>query len=486
MGIQGRLCLVTTSRRDSAGVETARNNVFERFREQITSHPVAAVAVVALLARLALITYLQSRPGTFAQDDSTYRMLAEARADGDLSTWSAYEFQLWQATLTFLWPLSKLFQIFGPSQLVGQLFVAAWGIAVPTMVTILALRFLYAGIALGVGVVLAVLPSQALWSSLILKDPLVWASLALIALACALASSSPPRRLWMWLSIVGIGLLSLAYLRDHTLVVAGIAVLLAAFFGRTDTRAIRTIASAGLMLAVPFASGLGPGGFSLIADPDLASRRLANAQGARSAYISSHPESEATPPIVASDELENIKALVASIQQELADLNAQKEGTQDPQAIARLEREIERKEMELAELEGKSKAGPPTSDAAPPIDDTPAANLANLPRGLSVMLLEPLPWRDPTSANMNLARWENLIWYPLLLLAAVGLWPSRKHLSVMAFPLFAGGGMLLVYALAEGNIGTAFRHRGEFVWVVALLAGVGLKQVRDWRVSRAS
>lgn len=470
--------------------------MFDRFREQITSHPVAAVAVVASLARLALITYLQTRPGTFAQDDSTYRMLAEARADGDLSTWSTYEFQLWQATLAFLWPLSKLFQIFGPSQLVGQLFVAAWGVAVPTIVTVIALRFLPVATALGIGIILAVLPSQALWSSLILKDPLVWTSLALIALGCALASASLPRRLWVWLSIVGVGLFSLAYLRDHTLVVAGIAVFLAAFFGRTDTRRIRTIASAGLMLAIPWASGLGPGGFSLIADPDLASRRLANAQGARSAYISSHPESEATPP-VASDELETIKALMASIQQELVDLKAQKEGTEDPQTIARLEEEIDRKETELAELEEKaqgvpppgSAASPPGSAASPPesaplIDDTAAANLANLPRGLSVMLFEPLPWRDPTSANMSLARWENLIWYPLLLLAAIGLWPSRKHLSVMAFPLFSGGGMLLVYALAEGNIGTAFRHRGEFVWVVVLLAGVGLKQVRDWRISR--
>ena len=86
---------------------------------------------------------------------------------------------------------------------------------------------------------------------------------------------------------------------------------------------------------------------------------------------------------------------------------------------------------------------------------------------------------------MKVARANAIIWYPLLLLALIGLLGLRpRHLRVMAFPLLAGGAILLSYALIEGNLGTAFRHRGEFEWVVALLAGFGLWRLATWRAQR--
>jgi hypothetical protein len=45
------------------------------------------------------------------------------------------------------------------------------------------------------------------------------------------------------------------------------------------------------------------------------------------------------------------------------------------------------------------------------------------------------------------------------------------------FPILVGGGILVMYALTEGNIGTAYRHRGEFVWVVAILGSSGLDRL---------
>ena len=33
-------------------------------------------------------------------------------------------------------------------------------------------------------------------------------------------------------------------------------------------------------------------------------------------------------------------------------------------------------------------------------------------------------------------------------------------------PTLLGAGMLMGYALTEGNLGTTFRHRGELVWIV--------------------
>jgi hypothetical protein len=72
-----------------------------------------------------------------------------------------------------------------------------------------------------------------------------------------------------------------------------------------------------------------------------------------------------------------------------------------------------------------------------------------------------------------------------LLLAAVGLFGARKYLHALAFPILAGGGMLIAYALSEGNIGTAYRHRGESVWAIVLLAGLGAQMTHErWQKRR--
>jgi hypothetical protein len=113
------------------------------------------------------------------------------------------------------------------------------------------------------------------------------------------------------------------------------------------------------------------------------------------------------------------------------------------------------------------------------------ADLHYLPQGVTVMLFQPYPWQTTGSTYMKVARANAIIWYPLLLLAFLGLLSLRpRHLRVMAFPLLAGGAILISYALVEGNLGTAFRHRGEFEWVVALLAGFGLWRLARWQAQR--
>ncbi|MDQ3677323.1 MAG: hypothetical protein M3401_11060, partial [Actinomycetota bacterium] len=60
----------------------------------------------------------------------------------------------------------------------------------------------------------------------------------------------------------------------------------------------------------------------------------------------------------------------------------------------------------------------------------------------------------------------------------------RRHRRTLAFPVLAGGAILMMYGLTEGNLGTAYRHRGEFVWVVALLAAIGAERIAAWRSER--
>lgn len=103
-----------------------------------------------------------------------------------------------------------------------------------------------------------------------------------------------------------------------------------------------------------------------------------------------------------------------------------------------------------------------------------ARGLAYLPTGITVMLFEPLPWRSAGTDFFNLARIENVGWYVLLMLAAAGAWRGVwAHRDVLPFPLIVGGGTLLMWSFVEGNIGTAFRHRGEFAWAVVVFAVMG-------------
>lgn len=111
------------------------------------------------------------------------------------------------------------------------------------------------------------------------------------------------------------------------------------------------------------------------------------------------------------------------------------------------------------------------------IDEAESArtsDLAYLPRGLTVILAEPLPWTSLHGETVTLARFEVPLWWVLVLSSFSALpllWRTRR---VLGFPALYATGLLFVLAIAEGNFGTSYRHRGELVWPMALLAGTGL------------
>jgi hypothetical protein len=411
-------------------------------------HPLIAIALVALIVRICAVVITTSLPrGTFALDDSTYTGMATAKANGEISHWDQNTIDLWDRTSTFTIPLQGIFMLFGPEMWIAQSFVTLWGVAACVLATAIALRLLPAGYALAVGLFVSLLPSQALWSSLVLKDAAVWATLAGLGLLMVLAATASGQRLILLGVGVGLTLYLVAHLREHTLVVAGWALVGAASFGRKDTRVPRLAGALLLAIVMPWLHGWGPGGEALIRDPNLTQRRAANAQGAQSAFVD--PDTGlADPETVASNGGDDESGGRESQQGPNKGPNKGKEGNEDSLS--------------------------PTAEVLDAPRDSVGANLRHLPRGLAVMLFEPIPWRATTSANMALARWETIVWYPMVLLAFIGVITSWRRLGPLAFALMAGSGMLFVYALAEGNIGTAYRHRGEFVWVVALLAGFGL------------
>jgi len=116
-----------------------------------------------------------------------------------------------------------------------------------------------------------------------------------------------------------------------------------------------------------------------------------------------------------------------------------------------------------------------TTATTTPTGRGPYLDLIYLPQGLRVMFLDPLPNHLNKSPNMKYAFAEHLLWYPLLLLALIGVVTRRKSLTPeIVFTVLVTGGLATMWALVEGNFGTAYRHRGELVWGVAVLAGIGL------------
>jgi hypothetical protein len=104
-------------------------------------------------------------------------------------------------------------------------------------------------------------------------------------------------------------------------------------------------------------------------------------------------------------------------------------------------------------------------------------DLGYLPTGIRVMLLDPLPTHLGQGSRTTLAFAEHLIWYPTLLLAVWGLRGLRSRSPDLIYVFITSAGLVTMWALVEGNFGTAYRHRGEFVWAVVVFAAVGAEDL---------
>lgn len=417
-----------------------------RLRAWGTHHPYAAVLLVALAVRVVVALGLELvLPGVSFFDDGTYHQLAEERVNGGSAQWDSYASWLYVHTGTLLLPVTLLYRVFGPNVLLGALLVALFGASVAAVTA--RLVALLAGLRAGVsaGLLMAFLPSQVLVSSVLAKDALTWFLLASLALVVATASATRSPGRVVWLVALASGLLTLlGLLRLHTMTVAAFALLLTAAFGHRATRKHRVAGFAVVAVLVPLATGIGPLGLQLVANHG-------SLEGTRAYHASGGSAVEGLAP---------------------AKPAAPKPGAGGAQA--------------------PPPAVPPTSVAAPDRGDGAGADvteavrsLSYLPRGITVILLEPFPWRTDGSAAFRLAGLEAIVWYPVLALGLVGAAASWRRRDVLAFPVLAGGALVCMWALVDGNIGTAFRHRGEIVWAVVLLAAHGATVLRRGRPAPA-
>jgi hypothetical protein len=92
--------------------------------------------------------------------------------------------------------------------------------------------------------------------------------------------------------------------------------------------------------------------------------------------------------------------------------------------------------------------------------------------------LRPFPWQSAPGLTLTLAKIETLGWYVLYALSLLGVVVSIRRPAArlaLQFPVLALGMLVGIAALTQGNLGTAFRHRDQIVWILGLCSAAGLQ-----------
>ena len=89
-------------------------------------------------------------------------------------------------------------------------------------------------------------------------------------------------------------------------------------------------------------------------------------------------------------------------------------------------------------------------------------------------------WGGADSTQV-LAGWESLLWISLYGLAAYGLWVHGKGHRVLIYPTLLLFSLSISGAVTHGNLGTAFRHRGQICFVLAVFAMAGVQAIVEGR-----
>lgn len=105
----------------------------------------------------------------------------------------------------------------------------------------------------------------------------------------------------------------------------------------------------------------------------------------------------------------------------------------------------------------------------------PGKALVYLPIGVAYFLFSPFPWAiDPDRIRQVMSIPEIFIWYLCVPSLLRGLWHGFKHnFKYSSILLSVIVTLTLAYSLAEGNVGTAFRHRAQVMVFLIIFVAVG-------------
>lgn len=416
-------------------------------------HPVLFSFALALSLRWLLVGILRTTVGLHVFGDEWYFAdIAQSVAEGDRSWWSPYDHDVYRTMRSFLLPLALLFRAFGAHTVVAPILVAVLGAGAAALVAMMAVRLWGPRWGLVAGSLVALLPSQIFFSSVTLREAQSWLLLTAAVLLYWKAGEATRHTAWVqWAALTAGVLVMLAYLRPHTFLATCWALALASVWAVRVADWRRTAAWLLVAVLFPLWFGLGVAGVPfLLRQGRPENRRMANALGARTSVVAVVPSAteDAGPPSGYGPADGDIVVTPRAAE-------PQRSPTPTPGAV-----------------------GEPAAPSQQP------EGLAYLPRGLTVFLLEPLPWRTG-SVSVRLAKAESLVWYPLLLLAVPGMWILARTRRELTAVVLLFGGLSVGYGMLEGNYGTAYRHRGEVVWTVCLAAVATLRWLHAKWLRRA-
>ena len=467
------------------GVKAVRDSV-----TAMADHPVLSSFLVALGVRVVVaISTGLLHEGVLIGDEGQYLLLALMASEGALTSefWGGYGQSLFESTRTFMWPLTTLFWLFGPSRIVGQLLVATFGAVTSACAACLASRFLRKEYALGAGLIVALFPSQVLWSSVVMRESLIWAGLAAIAVTVDYSQRSESGRRTA-LSTVLLGLLFVAtvWLRDHSALLALWCLCPALLVGRSRLR-IRILAASCLLIFAPWVMGFGPGGsdYARAAIGSMGNSRAYMAMSANSSFGVNQSsanssfgvnQSSANSSSGFNQSQSTSNSTDSSISEGQYDcpalLESQIRGSDEiGDVVSRL---IDRERGDWICIHDQYGIGRL-------VDNRMITSFQRIPGGLYETMIRPLPWGDGRSSIQVLAGWEFLLWISLYGLAAYGLWVHGKGHRVLIYPTLLLFAISISGAVTHGNLGTAFRHRGQICFVLAVLAMAGVQAIVEGR-----
>ena len=111
-------------------------------RSWLSCHPLLCVFLIAFAARLGVALVIAvTRDGSLFPDDHGYLNLLNEYQLGQTGSWDYFNTRsFWNANSGFLWPISRLFRLFGFHPILGQTLSALAGATVAVAVTPLVRR----------------------------------------------------------------------------------------------------------------------------------------------------------------------------------------------------------------------------------------------------------------------------------------------------------------------------------------------------------
>jgi len=448
--------------------------------DKMLHHPIATVATAAIAARTVVAAVLNvTDTWSLAPDGGQYLAVAEAAADGRLQTfWLGYGESLYWSTWTYSAPLAFLFDVFGPYRALGQGISVIFGVATAAITTMIALRLVRRPYAVGAGLIVALTPSQILWSSVALRESTVWVVLALAGFLLAMATSEDVGYRVV-LKTVGLGVCyaALVSLRSQTAFLFLWCAAAAIVIG-PGKRAVRFGVAMVLLLLMPVSVGRSIGELEFLnqALGGLGTVRTYMSMGAESAiveptrYFEDSEDSEDSPPptMKAPSSMSGEVVLPTVPVSSLGVMETDTSGG-NPQVLDREVSTSSDGQKFVIDFEGHAVL----------VQNDLSASVRAFPNGLVAVAVRPVPWEEMGSGKRLAAGVESLLWFPAFVLAAVGAWVRRRNLAIVVFPALLAAAVMVSGAVTHGNLGTAFRHRGQVLWALAILAVAAVQHIRD-------